>query len=206
MTIEHFGDRLKELLDDHGMSIRACSKETGIDKATISRIINGKRKANINHLTQFAACFDVPLMALMEGEAKAEETSETSEISISMEEIQLMLKEGDFYDGDFDREDVRKKLSEYEQYVQTEEGKQTIHDEFGKKIEKVGSIGPFIDHLKGFYAQFVQHKGTRYKLAVMGSVLLYFIVPVDVIPDYIFPIGYVDDAFAVKLALKTLSC
>ncbi|WP_343770096.1 YkvA family protein [Oceanobacillus oncorhynchi] len=39
----------------------------------------------------------------------------------------------------------------------------------------------------------------------MGGVLLYFITPVDVVPDYIFPIGYMDDAIAVQIALKKLS-
>jgi uncharacterized membrane protein YkvA (DUF1232 family) len=38
----------------------------------------------------------------------------------------------------------------------------------------------------------------------MGSALLYFILPVDVIPDYIFPIGYLDDAIAVQLVLGWL--
>lgn len=39
----------------------------------------------------------------------------------------------------------------------------------------------------------------------MGGALLYFILPVDVIPDYIFPIGYLDDEFVVKLVLDLLS-
>ncbi|MDR3542351.1 MAG: YkvA family protein [Desulfosporosinus sp.] len=40
---------------------------------------------------------------------------------------------------------------------------------------------------------------------LLGSALLYFILPTDVIPDYIFPIGYLDDAIAVKLVLDKLS-
>lgn len=67
------------------------------------------------------------------------------------------------------------------------------------------SVGPFINHLKGFYHKFERKTGTRYQLVIMGSALLYFIIPMDVIPDYIFPIGYVDDALAVKLALKTVT-
>lgn len=38
----------------------------------------------------------------------------------------------------------------------------------------------------------------------MGSALIYFILSVDVIPDYIFPIGYLDDAVAVQLVLNAL--
>ncbi len=29
---------------------------------------------------------------------------------------------------------------------------------------------------------------------ILGSVLLYFVLATDVIPDYVFPIGYLDDA------------
>ncbi len=39
----------------------------------------------------------------------------------------------------------------------------------------------------------------------MGGALLYFIVSVDVIPDYIFPIGYIDDAAAVQFVFNQLS-
>ncbi|MFB8735547.1 YkvA family protein [Bacillus sp. SL00103] len=36
---------------------------------------------------------------------------------------------------------------------------------------------------------------TRYfsRINADGGALLYFIMPVDLIPDYIFPIGYIDD-------------
>ena len=43
------------------------------------------------------------------------------------------------------------------------------------------------------------------ELAVIGSALIYFIISVDIIPDYIFPIGYLDDAIAVKLVLNLFS-
>src|SRR5699024_11462619 len=52
---------------------------------------------------------------------------------------------------------------------------------------------------------FTEGKAANYKLCIMGSALLYFIIPVDVIPDYVFPMGYIDDALAVKIALKMLS-
>ncbi|MEM5594999.1 YkvA family protein [Niallia circulans] len=38
----------------------------------------------------------------------------------------------------------------------------------------------------------------------MGAALIYFIISVDVIPDYIFPIGYLDDAVAIKISAKLL--
>lgn len=208
MTMNNFGYRLKELLHARAMTIRKCSEHTGIDKATISRIINGKRKANIQHLEKFASCLNVPLAELMQAagyQIHSEESQSNSDMYTSVKEIQQTLKASDLYPDDFSMNEVQQQLDGYEEYAQTEEGKQIIHNQFKKKMDEVGSIGPFIKQLKNFYAQFVQYKGTPLTLAIMGGVLLYFITPVDVVPDYIFPIGYVDDAVAVQIALKSLS-
>lgn len=75
---------------------------------------------------------------------------------------------------------------------------------FLKRFKKVSSIGPFINDLKELYERFTKKKGTTAELALMGSALIYFILSVDVIPDYIFPIGYLDDAVAVQLVLNAL--
>lgn len=207
MSIDNFGNKLKELLHEREMSIRKCSKETGIDKATISRIINGERKANIQHLNKFATSLNVPFTELLHAAGyptDSVESSDFSDLHSSMDGIQQTLKESNFYDENFSIDEVHQKLKQYEYYVETEEGQQTIHEQFNKKLDKVEHGGPFIDHLKDFYHQFKENKRPGYKLALMGSALLYFIVPVDVIPDYIFPIGYLDDAVAVKIVLKAL--
>ncbi|MEC0105918.1 YkvA family protein [Paenibacillus taichungensis] len=39
---------------------------------------------------------------------------------------------------------------------------------------------------------------------LIGSALLYFISSADLIPDYLFPIGYLDDAIVVYLVLDRL--
>lgn len=39
---------------------------------------------------------------------------------------------------------------------------------------------------------------------VIGSGLLYFVLSADIIPDYSFPLGYIDDALAVRLVLERL--
>lgn len=208
MSSEDFGSRLKELLDERGMSLRQFSREADIDKATVSRIINGKRKANIRHVNIFAACLDVPLNELLHAAGypvNAETPVDTSNVSLPAEEIYQTLTETNFYDNNFSVDEVRKQLKQYEQYAETEEGRETILGQFDGKVEKVSGAGPFIEHLKEFYSHFAERKITNYKLCIMGSALLYFIIPVDVIPDYVFPIGYIDDAMAVKIALKILS-
>ena len=79
-----------------------------------------------------------------------------------------------------------------------------ILNRFEEKLQKVGGEGPFIDHLKDMFLRFKAMEGTPRELAIMGGALLYFILPIDIIPDYIFPIGYLDDAIAIKISLDLL--
>ncbi len=203
------GSLLRELLKERSLSMRKFSEQTGIDTATISRIINGKRKATPQHLEKFADCLEVPLINLFEAagyqiEQRQEESDSDSDIHTSVDAIQAFLKSSKVYDDEFSVANVEQKLESYGLYAQTEEGKNSILKDFDEKIKSVGSIGPFISKLKELYAKFASGKGTLFELTIIGSALLYFIIPVDVIPDYLFPIGYLDDAIAVQLTSKAL--
>ncbi|WP_342535497.1 helix-turn-helix domain-containing protein [Lysinibacillus sp. FSL K6-1151] len=198
---------LKELLKERSLSMRKFSELTGVDTATISRIINNKRKATPQHLEKFAECLGIPFINLVEAagypiEQRYEESQ--SDIHTSVDAIQTFLKASNVYDNQFSVQDVEKKLDDYGLFAQTEEGKNTIHKSFNEKIQSVGSVGPFISKLKELYEKFTTNKGTLFELTIIGSTLLYFIIPVDVIPDYLFPIGYLDDAIAVQLTAKGL--
>jgi len=96
-------------------------------------------------------------------------------------------------------------LNKYEDYALTEEGQKIIMKSFDEKINRVSGIGPFIEELKQIYKQFNDDNLTTKQHAILGSGLLYFIFSTDIIPDYLFPIGYVDDFIAIKLVLNRLS-
>lgn len=199
---------LRGLLKERSLSMRKFSDLTGIDTATISRIINGKRKANLQHLQKFADCLNVPISELFNAEGygiQGQEERPQSDIQKSVEVIQNYLESSNLLDKEFTIEQVDEELSHYGHYSETEEGKETILKGFEKKLQKIGSIGPFINDLKELYETFRQRKGTSYELAIIGSALLYFIITVDAIPDYIFPIGYIDDAIAVQIVLNSLA-
>jgi len=87
--------------------------------------------------------------------------------------------------------------------------------DFGKILnetafwEKVGKASPvlkgILKDLKDLYTLFVDSVKGRYKLhpammGVIGGGLLYFIVPLDLIPDYLPIVGLLDD-FAVLSAI-----
>ncbi|ETI69297.1 helix-turn-helix domain-containing protein [Neobacillus vireti] len=199
---------LKELLKEKSLSMRKLSELTTIDTATISRIINGKRRAKPEHLQKIADCLGVPITDLFVAAGYPVDQSQEqqgSDIHWSIDSIQNILDSSEWNNKPFSVESVEQQLAKYQHYAETDEGKETILTGFKKKLRKVGSIGPFISQLKEMFERFRLKKGSPIELAIIGSVLIYFIISVDVIPDYIFPIGYLDDAVAVKLGLDLLS-
>ncbi|MBB6676345.1 DUF1232 domain-containing protein [Cohnella lubricantis] len=123
----------------------------------------------------------------------------------SVDSIQRVLQTSNFIDPHFTAEHVRKELSKYELYALTDEGERTIRDSFRSKIESVGGAGPFIEQLRSLYELFGGESTSAEKRAIAGSALLYFILSTDIIPDYAFPFGYLDDAIAVQLVLDRLA-
>ncbi|WP_368931596.1 DUF1232 domain-containing protein [Bacillus pumilus] len=201
------GTLLKERLQQRSLSLRKLSTYTEIDKATLSRIMNGKRKPTLNHLQRLSDSLNLSLDQLLAAAGfpiKNEKVHSDTFIQ-AVEEIETTLKDQEVYDGTFSQTKLKQKLNEYETYSQTNEGKETISAKFEKKMETLNGIGPFLQHLKDMYSLFMTGRGTSRELMLMGGALLYFIMPVDLIPDYIFPIGYIDDAAAVKIVIDQLT-
>ncbi|MED0669649.1 DUF1232 domain-containing protein [Aneurinibacillus aneurinilyticus] len=199
---------LKTLLRERSLSMRKLSVLSGIDTATISRIINGKQKANPQHLQKFSECLGVPIGELFEAAGfhiAWKQENMDSDIHNSVDVIQNFLESAKLLDQQYTTARVEQMLVNYKQYAQTEEGRKSIIGNFEAKLQKVDGIGPFIGHLKQMYEKFRHEKCTLVESALMGSALFYFILPVDVIPDYLFPIGYLDDAVAVSIVLNQLS-
>lgn len=194
-----FGLWLRGLLKERSLSMRKFSELTEIDTATISRIINGKRKANIQHLERFAECLEVPLMELIEAAGYPVEQKQSDSANHTYVD---MIQ--DLVHTNVSVQVIEQQLANYELYSQTDEGSSSILQEFEGKLKGVGSIGPLINQMKYLFEKFRLRKGTATELALMGSALLYFIIPVDAIPDYLFAVGYLDDAIAVQLITTAL--
>src|SRR5699024_6064789 len=56
---------LKNEVKSRSLSLRELSKLTDIDHATLSKIINGKRTANLNHLKKLSESFGTELEQLL---------------------------------------------------------------------------------------------------------------------------------------------
>lgn len=180
---------------------------TNIDKATLSRIKNGKRKATPNHLQILSEYLNIPLHELYTAAGYPlglEKGNPISELQSSIDSIQYMLSISEHENKPFSLEQVEKQLEELNHYSQTPEGKNKIIKNFKTKIDRIGSVGPFINELSGMFKRFLTGNGPAAELAVIGGVLMYFIIPVDVLPDYLFAIGYLDDAISLKIASRSL--
>ena len=203
----NLGSLIKKLLKEHSLSMRKLSGLTGIDPATISRIVNGKQQAKLNHLQQFALHLNTPLEKLIE--AAGYEIGERKEESkpdflYSVDTIQEILHSFNLMDTQFSLKSVERELAKYEEYAKTEEGDRMIRDNFKKKMEQIGSVGPFIEQLEHMYIKYCDSTTSAAKRSIIGSALLYFILSTDIIPDYVYPFGYLDDTIAVQLVLKRL--
>jgi len=197
------GEQMKHTLHQRGYSLRKFSELTSIDTATISRIINGKRKATPEHLQRFAECLNIPASELFLAAGYSVEPRMT-DLQSSIADIQSLLAHSNLNTQAYNMANMEEELAKYELFSQTEEGKKTILKKFEQKLAKAGSAGPYIQFLSSMYEKFRLNKGTWTERALIGSALIYFIVPTDLIPDYIFPLGYIDDAIAVNHIVQKL--
>ncbi|ARK20487.1 DNA-binding protein [Sporosarcina sp. P26b] len=198
------GQLLREVLEERSLSMRKLSELTDIDTATISRIINDKRKATLDHLEKFATILDIPLAKLLQA-AGYPVNQKNAKRTAYDETIQQLVDTSELLSADISIEKVELQLAGYEAYVQTNEGRERILHDFDKKLKLAGGVGPFVDQMKELFTRFKMQDVAKRDLAIIGSALLYFIVPVDVIPDYIFAVGYLDDAIAVQIASSVLT-
>ncbi|WP_278280740.1 YkvA family protein [Lacrimispora sphenoides] len=185
------------------LSLRKLSALSGISASSISRIISGKQAANMHHLQQFSKYLDVPMEQLLRavGVEVGSNISPNSEFIIKI--IQDILQS---YGIELDDVivDMQKELKKYEQYAKTEAGKELIHSGFHSKIKELNGEGIIIEQLKRLYELFCSADIDPCIHPIIGSALLYLILTPDVIPDYVFPIGYLDDAIAVSLTVSRL--
>lgn len=207
VIVTELGLLIENSLKNQSLTLRGLSEIVNIDKGTLSRIKNGKRKATPSHLEALSVGLSIPLHQLYTAAGypiELEEVKYSNGIHSTIVDIQNMLTLTGMENRPFSVEQVENQLAELNQYSQTPEGKNKILQNFKKKIDKVGSVGPFINELSALFSRFAKGKASTAELAVIGGVLMYFIIPVDVLPDYLFPVGYLDDAISVRIASKTL--
>jgi uncharacterized membrane protein YkvA (DUF1232 family) len=73
---------------------------------------------------------------------------------------------------------------------------------FGKKVKKTLGKLPFVPKTISMYYSMKDKSTPRWAKMSIAFALLYFVFPIDMIPDILGPIGYVDDAAVVAAVFK----
>ena len=108
----------------------------------------------------------------------------------------------------FNEEDVQKIFDGFDSYTQDDADKVMDNADRIEKIVSNGTLSKFLKDVKVYFKMLSDVFSRRYTRVPRGTVaaiigtLLYVLSPVDLIPDMIPVIGYLDDAAVLALCLK----
>lgn len=79
-----------------------------------------------------------------------------------------------------------------------------VAKEFWPKLRSVFHRLPFLDNLLAAYYCATDKNAPLQVRAVLMGALAYFILPIDILPDFILALGFTDDATVLLAAIKTV--
>ena len=75
---------------------------------------------------------------------------------------------------------------------------------FWRKLRRHAGRIPFMDQLLAAYYCAIDPKTPLQARAILYGALAYFILPFDIIPDFIAGLGYTDDAAVLAAAIRSI--
>lgn len=200
-------ETVKSLLRRRSMSMRQLATATGISVSTISKMITGKQRVNLDYLRRIADALGVPPLSLAEaaGLPLVREPIGSSSAQPTQTAMNTLLEYLGIENLDVLRMDIQRELEKYEAYAQTEEGQQLIAEKYHAKRGQIQGIGDFLRDLDDIYDRFSRPDTPEDERRILASGILYFLLATDAIPDYLFPAGYLDDAIAMQMVQERLA-
>ncbi|WP_367306915.1 helix-turn-helix domain-containing protein [Alicyclobacillus acidocaldarius] len=202
----HLEETVKSLLRRRSMSMRQLATATGISVSTISKMIAGKQRVNLDYLRRIADALGVPPLTLAEAAGlpliKEPIGPTDGDRQTSMNALLEYLGLGNL---NVLRTEIERELEKYEAYAQTEEGRQFIAEKYHAKRGQIQGIGDFLRDLDDIYDRFSRPDTPEDERRILASGILYFLLATDAIPDYLFPAGYLDDAIAMQMVHERLA-
>lgn len=194
---------IKDSMTAQSLSLRKLSALCKISPSTLSRILTGKQQANTSHLQAISEQLHIPLGHLLKayGLEITEHNDETSKVILSVIYDILESFEIEYENLVFD---IKKELKKFEQYAKATAGRELIEEVFNDELNALKAEGYVIDQLQKLYSLYCSDEAQLSARSVAGSALLYLISTPDVIPDYAFPVGFLDDAIAISLTIERL--
>lgn len=85
-----------------------------------------------------------------------------------------------------------------------DEATEIVEEKLWVKLEKVGKKISFAKDLVALYKYLLDSSVSWHRKAIVAAALLYFIIPIDTIPDLAPLFGYMDDLGVIMATLKFL--
>lgn len=190
-------------LSNEHISMRKLAKLIGVDAATISRIINGKLKPRKEILYEIADVLNLNPGALFL--AAGYESKEMNDFYLAVEGVLQLLLITVGIDWEGVTKQIEDRLLYYHKEALTEEGERKIKTELKVKLHIINGQGPFIEKIKHYHSMYLEGNLTPKGKEIVGSGLLYLISDSDIIPDNLFPVGFIDDAMVIQMIDKQLA-
>lgn len=102
--------------------------------------------------------------------------------------------------SDYDSSD----FGEINSKEQFDEATEIVEEKLWVKLEKVGKKISFAKDLVALYKYLLDNSVSWHRKAIVAAALLYFVVPLDTIPDLAPLFGYMDDLGVIMATLKFL--
>jgi len=80
-----------------------------------------------------------------------------------------------------------------------------VRDGFWRKVKRTMGKVPFVDRLVAAYYAAIDSATPAHAKATLFAALAYFVMPTDLVPDFIAGLGFSDDGAVLLMAINTLA-
>ena len=92
----------------------------------------------------------------------------------------------------------------FESEEEFQRGSEYVEKRLWEKVERVGSRIRFANEVKALYRYMIDRYVPWYRKTIVIAALIYFISPIDTIPDIAPFVGYLDDFGVIMAVIKFL--
>ena len=108
------------------------------------------------------------------------------------------------YNDDYNDIDILDRTPEYNSREEYEKDAEYVDENLWVKLERVGKKISFAKDVMALYRYMVDTDISWYRKSIVVFALIYFISPIDAIPDIAPLFGYMDDLGVITALLKYL--
>lgn len=94
--------------------------------------------------------------------------------------------------------------SRFDNEQEVEKGRKYVDERLWEKVERVGKKISFVHDIKALFNYLTDRHVSWQRKTIVVAALIYFIAPIDAVPDLAPLIGYLDDLGVITATLRFL--